>query len=159
MIRTAGVDIDVHRTTFAWRHREQDEMEAEGYPSVVEWKIFQCVTPKGELATLKAIKMAGVKLVAIERPYLGKNVQTYGRLSEVFGRIAGLCDLAGIPWKGTLAEVWQRGMISQGNYLPDGKGRKGLGMMVALNLGAEPKNDDCSDAVCLAAFEEQGDRR
>lgn len=90
----------------------------------------------------------GVTTCALERPYMGLNVTTYGKLMALYS-IAQLClHQVGIETIGVTAQQWQ----SSYGITGDRDSRKMGARRIARWLGAKPHNQDEADAVCLCAF-------
>lgn len=107
----------------------------------------------GLLAVLREAAHAGVTHAAIEDVYLGRNFKTAATLAEVRGRIKGACAAAGIEVKDVPAMAWKAGMLTLNGRLPQSrKEQKAAAMMVARTLGADPRNSDEADAVCIADY-------
>lgn len=107
----------------------------------------------GLLALLKEAAQAGVTHAAIEDVYLGHNFRTAAVLAEVRGRIKGACAAAGIEVRDVPAMTWKAGMLTMNGRLPQGrKEQKAAAVMVAQALGANPRNSDEADAVCIADY-------
>ena len=107
----------------------------------------------GLLALLKEAAQAGVTHAAIEDVYLGKNFRTAAVLAEVRGRIKGACAAAGIEVRDVPAMTWKAGMLTMNGRLPQGrKEQKAAAVTVARACGANPRNSDEADAVCIADY-------
>lgn len=95
----------------------------------------------------------GVTHAAIEDVYLGRNFKTAATLAEVRGRIKGACAAAGIEVRDVPAMKWKSAMLTMSGLLPQGrKAQKAAAVTVARACGANPRNSDEADAVCIADY-------
>ena len=96
---------------------------------------------------------AGVTHAAIEDVYLGRNFRTAATLAEVRGRIKGACAAAGIEVRDVPSMTWKAGVLAFNGRLPQGrKEQKAAAVTVAQACGANPRNSDEADAVCIADY-------
>lgn len=141
---TLGIDLDTKRVTLAYRANKL-------------WRVVTVPT-KHDIVdaqalshALDAARDAGATVAYIERPWLGVNPRTHGRLSEVYGAVACLCAFADIEPKPVASKSWQTAMLNCGARAKRDE-LKRASMLRAAAEGAAPKNDHEADAVCIAVW-------
>ena len=146
-----GVDIHKEFVCMAWK-KDQAPGDKRGRE---RWQIFSCGA--FDAASIrKLIKRAmshGASGVAIERPYLDKNVGTHFELSQTYGSVRAAAEEVGLPWEGVVPSVWQNAMLSlRGAGNMKRKDLEKLSKIVAESLGAITCDAHGDDAVCISEF-------
>ncbi len=102
----------------------------------------------------RALKAFGVTHVAYELPYLGKNVKSFQRLTEVKALVEAAARGEGLKFIEVNPSQWQAACLSVGK----GRGTRGqkrefikpLSVAYAKDvLGAAPGTEDLADATCI----------
>ena len=95
----------------------------------------------------------GITAAILEGCYLGKNAHTFGKLSEIQGRIKLLCEQAGLsPIVVYQPSEWQ---ASFGISAKNGGNTKDGSRVTAIRLGAaKGLSADEYDAICLCDYAE-----
>ncbi len=147
--RVVGVDLDTKRITFAY----QDD---------AKWHTFEA-DPNYLKLVIDAIHydcwQLGVRVAAVEKPYLGVNPATYGKLMAVFGIVVGALEMFGIKVIEVAPRTWQVAMLTVNGYTP--KRRKEIkpaSIFRAKAEGADVKNDHEADAVCIAVWAQANEK-
>lgn len=124
-----------------------------GRPSLIT---FGVCNGKDHHAIVEVVETAvthGVQVVAIESPYVDKNVDTAIKLGVICGRWCQEFDRAGIKWISCKADTWQRklldGLIHAGS--PREVRKKAAKQYVRAEFGREVSEDE-ADAICLATW-------
>ena len=141
-----GIDPSLMRTGWAY---------VAGTGATHYWLLGSCRGDDYEAmrAVLWEAAAFGVTHAAIEDVYLGRNFRTAATLAEVRGGIKAACAAAGIEVRDVAAMTWKAGMLTMNGRLPQGrKEQKAAAVTVARACGANPRNSDEADAVCIADY-------
>lgn len=93
------------------------------------------------------------RLAVLESTYLAVNPATRSRLDEIRGQLRGMCMQYGMEVENVAPNTWKAAMLRVNGRMPKGrKAQKEQAMAVARALGAEPRNADEADAVCLCEW-------
>lgn len=114
------------------------------------------VNPDDTLTVKDVIMLAisqGVDKAVLESTYLAVNPATRSRLDEIRGQLRGMCMQYGMEVQNVAPNTWKAAMLRTNGRMPKGrKAQKEQAMLVARALGAEPRNADEADAVCLCEW-------
>lgn len=123
----------------------------------LEWAIFEAVhDDRARWKNLLGIAWeTGCRIVAIEKPYMGRSVKTFGQLTTAVANVESVARECGFEVVQVPAKTWMDGQLSVAGHVP--RLRKELlkrMVMVARALRAPvlKGEDDKAAAVCIAEY-------
>lgn len=97
---------------------------------------------------IREARKAGIDMAVIEDCYLGCGVRALKMLAGLAGGLTVMLRQEGMAVKTCLAQQWQSNLRIRGQRTE----RKHGAMVTAKRLGADPKNQDEADAVCMCYY-------
>lgn len=137
-----GVDVGKHELHVAFRSRKT-------------WHCWSVkTTDRGGLVKLfEDCRALGAEIVAIERPYLGKNPKVFAELYQAVSAVEFAASDAGLPAVCIYATEWQDGMLLQhGEHSLKRDELKRRSIFRAKAEGVPTESHDTADSVNLCVF-------